>query len=122
MLVTLPFYLEIKEIYHQGDFEVAYYLGDPVKSQINSGTASTINTIVDQLTGGDVGKYSKLPGAKVIANSKNTGVFSGICDEAECEDWATNKIIITNKEQDKDFFICGFGIMAKIVTCPPTTN
>ena len=58
MLVTLPYYLEIKEIYHQGDFEVAYYLGDPGKSQINSGTASTINTIVLNQAGGDASKYS----------------------------------------------------------------
>jgi len=58
----------------------------------------------------------------VIANSKNTGVFSGMCEEAECTDWATNKIIITNKEKYEDFFICGFGIMAEIVPCPPTTN
>lgn len=122
MLVTLPYYLEIKEIYHQGDFKVAYYLGDPVKSQINSGTASTINTIVDQLTGGDVRKYSKLPGAKFITDSEKTGVFSVICSDAECADYATNKIIITNEEKEKPFFICGFGIMAKIVTCPPTTN
>jgi hypothetical protein len=49
VLVTLPYYSEIKEIYHQGDedFKTTYYLGDPVWTYINTGTASTINTMVD---------------------------------------------------------------------------
>jgi hypothetical protein len=46
VLVTLPKYLEIQEIYHHGDQEVAYYLGNPVLPEINAGDASTINTLV----------------------------------------------------------------------------
>jgi hypothetical protein len=61
-------------------------------------TASTINTSVKNQAGGDAFKYSKFASAKLIAGTKASFAFSAPCTEAECKDYATNKIIITNKE------------------------
>lgn len=114
--------MEIKEIYHHGDKEVAYYLGNPIMPDINTGDATTINAILSaQLPAGDTHKFSKLASDTVKVIAKSTGLFSVECTESECLEYATNKIIITNKEKLQEFFICGFAIMGKIVTCPPLT-
>lgn len=91
--------MEIKEIYHHGDMEVAYYLGNPIMPDINTGDATTINAILSALLpAGDTHKFSKLASdtVKVIAATKSTGLFSVKCTESECLEYATNKIIITN--------------------------
>jgi len=77
--------------------EVAYYLGDPVDPAINSSTstATTINTMIQTTK---QGKYTTYTPWKQIARTTQSDLFSAICDEVECIDFATNKIIITNKE------------------------
>lgn len=102
---------------------MAYYLGNPIMPDINTGDATTINAILSALLpAGDTHKFSRLASdtVKVIAATKSTGLFSVECTENECKEYATNKIIITNKEKLAEFFICGFAIMGKIVTCPPS--
>ena len=79
--------------------EVAYYLGDPVKPEINTGTADSINTIVANLPGCcSAYKFQSFNSAQVISNSKDKYVFSADCSESDCINLATNKIIIANRD------------------------
>jgi hypothetical protein len=89
---------------------------------IYGGTAASISAAAAALTGGSTGKFGSLPSLVVIANTKKKDLFSASCVETECTDFATNKIILANKDNYKDFYVCGFGIMAKIPACPPSTN
>jgi hypothetical protein len=50
----------IKEIYHQGDIEVDFYLVDPIDSFFDSATALTFNTLIESSYGGLISTYPYL--------------------------------------------------------------
>jgi hypothetical protein len=58
VIVTLPFYLEIKEIYNMGDKQTEFYLLDPLDTFINVAGTTYV---------GDISLY---PNVKLAASTK----------------------------------------------------
>jgi hypothetical protein len=75
IVVTLKYYMEIKEIYNFGDFQTDFYLGDPLNAEFSStSTASTLNTLLSTSYTSDASTFTT--GMKKITVGATTGVFS----------------------------------------------
>lgn len=98
------------------------YVIDP-RSTLMQKSALAMKTAVLALSSPELDTYVSYssPTDEASLAFKEKNVISLSCTINECKDFAATRVVITNPK-DKDFFTCGFAIMAEKMTCPPTTN
>jgi hypothetical protein len=116
------------EFYFNGDAEnlMTIHLVDPIDSNLNTMTASQLqNSVATSSRNYNLNNY---PGGfiKKVGTTSTNSVQTITCTDANCLALGAKKVIISNLSTSSNnynsFFLCGLGILAEPVQCPPNTD